>query len=159
MSEMKLIMESWNSYLAEAPQQIATVGHLRRAIQMIRAANAGGEIAKKAAGMIVDQIPVLNNVKSLWSGAKDVKDIVGKFYGADDKAKTGTGLDKLNVDDDISKIVDDPIEIAFLNWLINEKFAQAADEEPLDNFDATELLTQYIADKFNKRTVSTQGGA
>ena len=97
MSEMKLIMESWNSYLTEAPQQIATVGQLRRAIQMIRAANAGGEIAKKAAGMIVDQIPILNNVKSLWSGAKDVKSIVGKFYGADDKAKTGTGLDKLNV--------------------------------------------------------------
>ena len=64
--------------------------------------------------------------------------------------RSNTGLDNLNVDDNISKIVDDPIEVKFLNYfsiLINDM----GDDEPLPN--ATAELQAFIADNFNNNTV------
>ena len=111
-NDMKIIMERWDRYvLEEAP--LETVGDLRKLIKTHRAMEAGQELGKKAAEAAIEQIPVVSNIFSLWKGAKDVKDIVGKIYGAEDSFKSSTGLDKLNVDDDVSKIVDDPIEVAF----------------------------------------------
>ena len=43
--------------------------------------------------------------------------MVVPLYGAEDSFKSATGLDKLNVDDDVSKIVDDPIERDFLRQI------------------------------------------
>ena len=58
---------------------------------------------------------------------------------------------ELNVDDNISQIVDDPIEVAFLNYLAGERFAD--DSESLENFDVNAELEKFIADKFQGHTV------
>ena len=159
---MKNLLENWNSFLSEqepvAPANteasgISTVGELRTAIKLLRAKEAGGEAGKKAASMLIGMIPGGGAAMELISGAKDAADIVKKLYGADDSFKTGTGLDKLNVDDDVAKIVDDPIEVAYLNYLLKDKFQKAPDDQSLDDFDATLGLQDYIASKFNKKTV------
>ena len=147
--EMKVIMENWNRYiLQEAP--LETVGDLRKLIKTHRAMEAGKELGKKAAEATIEQIPVVSNIFSLWKGAQDAKEIVGKLYGAEDSFKSSTGLDKLNVDDDVSKIVDDPIEVAFINDLLKAM-------ENMDDFDpipdVNVELQKYLADKFNSNQV------
>jgi len=147
--EMELIFEGWNTFvLQEAP--LETVGDLRKLIKTHRAAQAGKELGKKAAEAAIEQIPVVSNIFSLWKGAQDAKEIVGKLYGAEDSFKSSTGLDKLNVDDDVSKIVDDPIEVAFINDLL--KAMESMDDlDPIP--DVNVELQKYLADKFNSNQV------
>ena len=146
---MKLIMENWDRFvLQEAP--LDTVGDLKRLIRTHRAMEAGKEIGKKAAEAAIEQIPVVSNIFSLWKGAQDAKQIVGKLYGAEDSFKSATGLDKLNVDDDVSKIVDDPIEVAFINDLL-KTMEDMDDLAPIP--DVNDELQKYLADKFNSNQV------
>ena len=156
---MKDLMENWRGYLAEQEPEvvskkgISTVGDLKKAIRYMRAKEAGGDVGKKAAEALVGMIPGGGTAMSIFSGVKDGAGLLKKLYGADDETKTGTGLDKLNVDDDVSKIVDDPIEVGYLNYLIKDKFADAPDDQSLEDFDATLGLQQYLASKFNDTTV------
>ena len=142
-------MENWDRFvLQEAP--LDTVGDLKRLIRTHRALEAGKEIGKKAAEAAIEQIPVVSNIFSLWKGAQDAKQIVGKLYGAEDSFKSATGLDKLNVDDDVSKIVDDPIEVAFINDLL--KTIDGMDDlDPLP--DVNDELQKYLAKQFNQNQV------
>ena len=152
MSDMKLIMENWSKYrLSEAPEELETVGQLKRLIRIHRAKEAGKEAGKKAAEVAIGQIPVVSNIFSAWQGIKDAKEMIGKLYGAEDKFQTNTALDKLNIDDNVSKIVDDPIEVAFLNYLMKDHFAQASDDDPLP--DINTLLNQYLASRFEGNKV------
>ena len=146
---MKLIMENWDRFvLQEAP--LDTVGDLKRLIRTHRAMEAGKEIGKKAAEAAIEQIPVVSNIFSLWKGAQDAKQIVGKLYGAEDSFKSATGLDKLNVDDNVSKIVDDPIEVAFINDLL--KTIEGMDDlDPLP--DVNDELQKYLAKQFDQTQV------
>ena len=148
-NKMKIIMESWGNFiLQEAPLQ--TVGDLRKLIKTHRAKEAGKELGKKAAEAAIEQIPVVSNIFSLWKGAQDAKEIVGKLYGAEDSFKSSTGLDKLNVDDDVSKIIDDPIEVAFINDLL-KAMEDMDDLAPIPDVNAE--LQKYLADKFNSNQV------
>jgi hypothetical protein len=148
-NKMKIIMESWGDFiLQEAPLQ--TVGDLRKLIKTHRAKEAGKELGKKAAEAAIEQIPVVSNIFSLWKGAQDAKEIVGKLYGAEDSFKSSTGLDKLNVDDDVSKIIDDPIEVAFINDLL-KAMEDMDDLAPIPDVNAE--LQKYLADKFNSNQV------
>jgi hypothetical protein len=158
MSDMKLIMESWRQFneqegaeTAMALDGMETVGDLKKFIKSQRAAKAGSEIAKKAVGATVDAIPGLGNFKAIFDAAKDAIGIVKGLYGAGDNIKTNTHLDNLNVDDEVSKIVDDPIENAFLNYLLNDRFDD--DSESLADFNATEELQKFLAAKFAGTTV------
>jgi len=159
---MKLILENWRKYLSEESDRVSgalsekginTVGDLRKAVKLIRLKDAGGEVGKKAAEALVGMLPGGGTFLAGLGAAKEAGGILKKLYGADDKFKTGTGLDKLNVDDNVSAIVDDPIEVSYLNYLMKEKFADAPDDQSLDDFDATLGLQQYIASKFDKTTV------
>ena len=159
MANMQLIMENWNSFviLSEA-SQVNTVGDLRKIIKLVRAKAAGGEVGKKAASLLVGMLPGGGAALELVGAAKDAGSLIKKLFGADDKYKTGTGLDLLNVDDDVSKIVDDPIEVAFLNYLLKDKFKSASDDQSLEDFNVTAGLQDFIASKFNNKTVTATGG-
>ena len=156
MSDMKLIMENWRRFFGGADTQapadeIQTVGDLKKFIRAIRSAKAGKEIGKKALEAFVDAIPILGDIKSVLDAAKDSGEIIKKLYGMGDEVETNTNLDKLNVDDQVSKIVDDPIEVAFLNYLLKNRFND--DNESLENFDATAELQKFLASKFQGTTV------
>jgi len=150
MSEMKSIMENWDKFVVTEETNITTVGDLRKAIDIYRAKEAGKEVGKKAAEIAVQQIPLLSNVYSLWQGAKDAKDILKKLYGADDGFKSNTGLDLLNVNDNVSAIVDDNIETAFLNDLI-ASLEKAQPTDPIPVVD--DELQAFLGSKFKQHTV------
>lgn len=147
--QMKVIMENWRrSVLSE--EKIQTFGELRSIIRNYRAMKAGKEAGKKAAELAVEQIPVLSNIYSLWSAAKDAKEMISTLYGKDDSFVSQTGLDKLNVDDDVSKIVDDKIENAFINDFLSS-FKDKDDADPIP--DINDELQLFLAKKFNQKQV------
>jgi len=179
MNNFGLIMENWRGYLQEekieelaigskakmkkamgelpAEEQpvrskIETVGQLRKALGMIRKLHLGGEAKKHAKEWLAIAFPGGGAAYKLFSDVKDAAELYKNLYTAKDSFKTNTGLDKLNIDDEVSAIVDDPIEFSFLTY-IEKLFANAPDDEPLESFDINKELEKYIASKFDGTTV------
>ena len=147
--KMKLIMESFRKNVIQE-EELQTVGSVLAIIQKFRQAQAGGKVGKKALEIAAEQIPGISNIWSIVKGAKEAKDMISSLYGMDDKFKSNTGLDKLNIDDNISKIVDDKVEAAFLNFLI-DKLGKMNPDTPMP--DASIELQDFLATKFDKNTV------
>ena len=148
--DMKLIMEYWRTKVLNE-NQIQSVGQLKRLISAHRAKEAGKEVGKKAVELAIEQVPVVNNLFSIWKGVPDASGMIKKLYGADDEFKTQTGLDLLNVDDNISKIVDDKIEAAFINDLL--KTIDGMDNnDPIPNVE--EELKKFLKTNFNQHTIT-----
>ena len=174
MSDMKLIMENFRAYQLDEilpfgskkrekeweriaaggiDPEIKTVGDLSKAIRLMRATNAGGEVGKLAAATIADALPGLGNIKAVYDNAKDASKIVKNMYGLGDDVKTNTNLDKLNIDDNVSKIVDDPVEMAFLNYLIKDLIPSLDPETPMEKFDVNKELQNFLIKNFDGTTV------
>ena len=81
---------------------------------------------------------------------KGSKEALTKLYVMDDKFQSNTGLDKLNVDDNVSKIVDDKIEAAFINDLL-KAIEGMGPEEPIPAVD--DRLQAFLAAKFDSHQV------
>ncbi len=149
MSEMKLIMEGWQKYLNEQEDPFQTIGDLRQTLKRIIASKKQGatlDVAKDiAAGAILDVIPGASTVKTLF-------DLVKPMYSLPDEKRTGTSLDLLDVDDEVSAIVDDTVEDNFLVDMA-KTLERYPDETPLSNINMTNALSKYISNKYNKRTV------
>jgi len=175
MSDMKLIMEGWRAYRlnevlgwksqkAKAKEweriasggihpEIQTIGDLSKAIKLMRATNAGGKVGAKALSALIDGIPGVGNVKAVFDNAKDAAEIVKNMYGLGDGVKSNTNLDRLNVDDNVSKIVDDPIEMEFLNYLVKELIPSLPPETPMSEFDVNQELQNFLTKNFDGTTV------
>jgi len=153
---VKLILENWRKYLeegwkeeaerqaAEAGEDISpsinTVGDLRKTWSKRRS----GELTSE----LVRIIPGLDTLLS----AKDIGSLFKKLYMPGDDFEGQPGLEAISVDKNISKIVDDKIELAFLRDLIDQ-FKDMPDEQPLKDFKTTERIQKFIADKFGGITV------
>lgn len=145
--DMKLIMESWRSkcLTEQVVEPIKTYGDLR--IQLGTAIKSKKKEAMKGfgIGLVLDAL----------GGAvfKDTATFIKTMYSLPDNKKTNTVLDIfLNVDDDLSAIVDDNIENAFLQDFLKIIQDKPDDEEISES--VTQMLQKYISDKFNKRTVT-----
>ena len=149
MSKMKLIMENWKGFVNEQQDPIQTIGQLKQALKRIKAAKARKQTIDTAkdiaAGAILDAIPGAATVKNLF-------DLVKPFYSLPDEKRTNTSLDNLDVDDDVSKIVADEIERAFLLDL-SKMLEGMSDDTRLKDINMTRRLSSFISDKFNQRTV------
>jgi len=161
---MKLILENWRNYLEEgffsreeewekeAKKQageagedispgIVTIGDLRKVWEKKKTGELTSQVARAIPG--IDAILAV----------KDTASLLKKLYGAGDDFETQSALDALNVDDKMSAIVDDKVEMAFLRDLIKQ-FEDAPDEQKLDDFKTTERLQQFLASKFDSRTIT-----
>ena len=152
-TKMKIIMENWRSNLNEQVE-VQTVGQLVRllnlAIQSKREKIALGTGTKEVVDTFLGLIPGLGAVKS-------VGDLLKKVYSMPDEKKTQTALDYLNVDDQISAIVDDRVENAFLKYMLDRfsKAATAAPNLPLSDFDMTKEINNFLDKTYHGRTVNT----
>ena len=102
---------------ADFDPEVDTVGDLKKAIQAMRSAAAGEEVGKLAVSTLMDLAPGIGNLKAVFSNVKDSAAAIKQLYGAGE-IKTNTNLDLMQMDPDISKIIDDPVEVAYLNDLI-----------------------------------------
>lgn len=148
----EMIKEEYQNVLCE--QELKTVGDLRAVLRKIQLAKKAGkvtDVAKDiAVGAVLDIIPGASTAMNVFDVVKSVWDPSGK---KPDK-KTGSPLDKLQIDPEISAIVDDTVEEKFL-IAVGKEFEKADDNTPLDSLDMTKSLQKYIGQEYDKRSVST----
>ena len=144
-------MEGWRSHInEEAAEEIQTVGQLRAAINKAREDKKKGVVGKG----VIDTLSSATGIDLIQNLGSMLKDV----YRLPDEKRTNTFLDRLDVDDDVSDIVDDAIENMFLNDASKE-FEGLPDDTRLDQIDMTQRLSDFIAKRFNQRTVSVPDDA
>tara|TARA_B100000424_G_scaffold79784_1_gene59761 strand:+ start:636 stop:1181 length:546 start_codon:yes stop_codon:yes gene_type:complete len=130
--------------------EIKSIGDLKKAIKAATLKKQGklakGGAKEGIAGLFLDMVPFGGLVKDLGQAAIQA-------YKLPDSAETKTGLDALNVDDNVSKIVADEVENAFLKSMA-KKLEAMPDDTPLAQVNMTQMLSQFISQKFNNRTVA-----
>jgi len=149
---VKLLLENWRGYLAEqdTPKGIETFEDLKKLLKSIEIKRKGGVVGKKAFEIGLSFIPAAGAAKEIYDSAKDIKSFLQDLYSADDSFKTQSSLDSLNMDDNVSKIVDDQVEAAFLRVLPK---LIASKTGPIGDYNITKELQAFLATKFNKTTV------
>ena len=129
-----------------APKEINTIGDLRKLMKVMKASKAGKAGAKRAISALGG-----GALFQAIDGVRKISDLYQKMYNAQDNFLTGTGMDALNVDDNVAKIIDDRVEDAFLKYLM-VKMKNASDDEPLPN--ATKMIQGYLKNTFGGWSVA-----
>jgi len=159
---MKSIVESWREYVneQEGPDQeqvssdeIQTVGQLRTALKNYKIKKTGQGLLTKLVRKGVESIPVAGPA---IGAVLDAGELAKSLYGGDlDDKEPLPGLDAMRVSPDVSKIVDDDIEEEFLK-VLSQELEEADPETPIDDFNTTGRLQNFIASKFNDTTVKKE---
>ena len=135
---MKLLMEQWRNYIQESQTGFKTVGELKAALQQVatqKKVDVGKDSANAVLGTGLDiaTAGVLPVLKYLWSqGQKNTK-----------LAKSSKVLDALMIDPFVSRVVDDGLELAFIEY-ISKIIDGKKDEDRLDDINMTDQLSAYI---------------
>ena len=131
--------------------ELKTYGDLKKVLKAISLKQKGEKIVSQGKEVAIDTL------LSLIPGAGAAKTVLGFLQAAvkkPDSKKTNTWLDKLDVDDKVSQIVDDTIENQFMDAMA-KKIEQEADNKELGNdFNMNTELQQWLANTYDKRTVS-----
>mgnify|MGYP001479870505 FL=1 len=163
MSEMKNIVESWRGYVIEQEEEpdeeqvssneIENVGQLRTALKNYKIKKTGQGVLTKILRKGVEAIPVAGPA---IGAVLDAGELAKSLYGGDlDDKEPLPGLDVMRVNPDVSKIVDDDIEEEFLK-VLSQELEKADPETPINDFNTTARLQNFIASKFNNTTVKKE---
>ena len=147
------LTDYFKSRKIQSIEDVRTYGDLKALIAVAKIKKQGGQ----AAGELKDTIKasLVDELIGKIPGAataKNLFDFATTAYSLPDEATEGTALKHLNIDDEIAKIVDDPIENAFLKSYEKE-IEKIPNDTELASINITKELQKYIADKFNKRSV------
>jgi len=138
-------MENWREYiLKEVEEPIETYGQLRNQLQTAITSKKKEALKGFGIGLVFDAL----------GGAifKDAATFIKTMYKLPDNKKTGTVLDVfLNVDDDVSAIIDDELENAFLQDFM-DTIESKPDNETIKS-SVTQELQKWIASKYSQTTV------
>ena len=126
---------------------LQTYGDLKNAIKSISLKQKGEKVAGVALDTIVSLVPGLEAAKTTF-------DFIKAAISKPDVKKTKTWLDRLDVDDQMSAIVDDTVENGFMKTV-----AQAIDSEPDDkpleaDFNMNAKMVDYLQDKYKGRHIA-----
>jgi hypothetical protein len=126
---------------------LKTYGDLKKALKSISLKQKGDKIAGLAVDTITGFIPGFDTAKTTF-------DFVKAAISKPDTKKTKTWLDKLDIDDETSKIVDDTIENAFMSVIAKSIESQPDNKELESDFNMNQKLIDFIREKYKGRTVS-----
>lgn len=130
--------------------QLKTYGDLKKIINVIKLQQKGKKLAGVTFDAILGSIPFIGNAKTAF-------DVYKAAFSKPDTAKTNTWLDKIDVDDKFSAIVDDTIENGFLKFM-SDTFNREPDDKLLEpDFNMNQRLIEYLKQQFGGRTVAYQG--
>ena len=134
---------------------LKTYGDLKAAIKSI---TTGQKLKDLKGGLIDVGIEgVIDAAKTIIPGigtAKTTYDLVKKFITKPDTKKTNTWLDKLDVDDSMSKIIDDTVENGFMQT-ISKTIESEPDTKPLEqDFNMNQKLVDYLKNQYQGRTIT-----
>jgi predicted Zn-ribbon and HTH transcriptional regulator len=126
---------------------LKTYGDLKKAIKAISLKQKGEKIANVGVDVLTGLIPGGDAIKNTFSF---VKALVSK---PDDK-KTKTWLDRLDVDDQMSKIVDDTVENSFMKS-VADQIEKEPDDKPLEqDFNMNKKMVDFLVQKYNGRHIA-----
>lgn len=133
---------------------LSTYGDLKKLINYIKIGKKGGNLLIQGKDFAVDQllglIPGASNAKSAFTFAKTL-------FTKPDSVKTNTWLDRLDIDDNMSKIVDDTVENGFLQ-AIAKTLESTSDNTPLEqDFNMNKKMAEYLKKQYGGRFVSGTG--
>jgi hypothetical protein len=127
--------------------ELNTYGDLKKVISAIALKQKGEKIGNIALGTIIGFIPGADVAKTTF-------EFVRAAISKPDTKKTGTWLDKLDIDDEMSAIVDDTVENGFMKTMSDTIESEPNDKPLEDNFNMNDKMVNYLRDKYEGRTVS-----
>lgn len=130
---------------------LQTYGDLKKLINNISKRQKGEKIISKGKEFFLDQvlglIPGASNTKTAF-------DFLKTAISKPDTKKTGTWLDKLDMDDEMSAIVDDTVENGFMQAMA-KAIESESDDKPLeDDFNMNAKMVNYLKQQYSGRTIS-----
>jgi hypothetical protein len=130
---------------------LETYGDLKKLINGISKQQKGEKIISKGKEFALDQI--LGLIPGA-SNAKTAFDFIKTAISKPDAKKTNTWLDKLDIDDEMSQIVDDTVENGFMQAMA-KSIDSESDTKPLeDDFNMNAKMVDYLKQTYAGRTVS-----
>ena len=131
--------------------ELKTYGDLKKVIKLISLKQKGEKILSQGKEVALDQllglIPGASNAKSAFN-------FLSAAFKKPDTVKTNTWLDKLDIDDKMSAIVDDTVENGFLQFL-SKTLEAAPDEKPLQlDFNMNQQMADYLKKTYSGRHVA-----
>jgi len=123
-----------------------TYGDLKQTIKAIGLKQKGKAIGNLAIDVALDMIPGVGLAKTTF-------DFIEAAFNKPDTKKTNSWLDKLDVDDDMSSIVDDTVENGFLK-MIAKTIDSEPDDKPLESdFNMNQRMVDYLKQNYGGRTI------
>jgi len=130
---------------------LETYGDLKKLINTIKLKQKGQKVISKGKEFALDQ--VLGLIPGA-SNAKTAFDFIKTAISKPDTKKTGTWLDKLDIDDKMSAIVDDTVENGFMQSMA-DIIQNEPNNKPLeDDFNMNQKMVDYLKNEYNQRTIT-----
>jgi hypothetical protein len=127
--------------------ELQTYGDLKKIINSIKIQQKGEKIGQVALDTVIGLIPGAEVAKTTF-------DFIKAAFNKPDTKKTNTWLDKLDIDDDMSKIIDDTVENGFLQTM-SKTIESESDNKPLENdFNMNQKMVDYLKTNYSGRTVT-----
>lgn len=127
--------------------ELNTYGDLKKVIKSISTKQKGEKIGQVALDTVVGLIPGAEAAKTTF-------DFIKAAFSKPDTKKTNTWLDKLDIDDEMSAIVDDTVENGFLQTL-SKTIEGESDSTPLESdFNMNAKMVNYLKSKYGGRTIT-----
>lgn len=131
--------------------ELKTYGDLKKLIKSITTGQKKDKLINKGASLALDQllgfIPGASNAKTAY-------EFIRTAVSKPDTKKTNTWLDKLDVDDNMSKIIDDTVENGFMT-IMSKAIESESDTKPLElDFNMNQKLVDYLKTSYQGRTVT-----
>lgn len=130
---------------------LETYGDLKKLINIIKLKQKGQKIISKGKEFALDQ--VLGLIPGA-SNAKTAFDFFKIAISKPDTKKTNTWLDKLDIDDKMSAIVDDTVESGFMQAMADTIQNEPDDKSLEDDFNMNQKMVDYLRDKYEQRTIT-----
>jgi len=127
--------------------ELNTYGDLKKAIRTISLKQKGEKIGNVAIDIVLGAIPGVEAAKSTF-------DFIRAAFSKPDIKKTNTWLDKLDIDDEMSSIIDDTVENGFLKAL-SQTIDSESDDTPLESdFNMNAKMVDYLKRTYGGRTIT-----
>jgi hypothetical protein len=130
---------------------LETYGDLKKLIDTIKRKQKGEKIISKGKEVALDT--VLGFIPGA-SAAKTAYDFFKAAIEKPDTKKTNTWLDKLDIDDDMSKIIDDTVENGFMQAITKSIESESDDKKLEDDFNMNQKMVDYLKSSYGGRTVT-----
>ena len=127
--------------------ELNTYGDLKKLIKAISLKQKGEKVGDVALGTLMGFIPGADAAKTTF-------DFIKAAFSKPDTKKTKTWLDKLDIDDEMSAIIDDTVENGFLQSL-TKTIDSESDTKPLEqDFNMNAKMVNYLKQQYSGRTIT-----